>query len=88
MDTVHTWIVSLHVFEHDDTTSVDAVLKTEAGMLHGKGTARKNPKDANVPEIGDEVAAARALRDLADRLLGLASDDIAEAQHEVVHLRR
>jgi hypothetical protein len=31
---------------------------------------------------------ARALRDLADRLLGAASDDIAEVQHEEVHLRR
>ncbi|MDI2125589.1 DUF1876 domain-containing protein [Yinghuangia seranimata] len=44
--------------------------------LRGWGTARKNPADRDVPQIGDELAAARALSDLAHRLLTVASDDI------------
>src|SRR5512132_2794720 len=34
------------------------------------GETRRNPSDVDVPEIGDEVTAARALRRLADRPLG------------------
>jgi hypothetical protein len=39
-----------------------------------------------VPEIGAELATARALHDLADRLLGAAVGDIADATHEDVEL--
>jgi hypothetical protein len=42
----------------------------------------------DVPEIGEEVAVARALRHLADRLLATASDDISQIEHHEVHLRR
>lgn len=48
---------------------------------------RRNPSDVDVPEIGDEVAAARALRRLADRLLGVASDDIEAIEGHGVRLR-
>jgi hypothetical protein len=39
-----------------------------------------------VPEIGDEVAVARALRHLADQLLATAEGDIEEltGEHDVV----
>jgi hypothetical protein len=88
MDEVHTWTVTVNLFDHGDSSAAHAVLTTPAGELTGHGRARRNPHDVAVPEIGQEVAAARALRDLADRLLGAASDDIAEVQHEDVHLRR
>jgi hypothetical protein len=39
-----------------------------------------------VPEIGDEVAVARALRGLADRLLAVASDDMTTREGHSVHL--
>jgi hypothetical protein len=88
VDEVHTWTVTISVFDHDDSTAAHAVLKAPAASLTGHGRARRNPHDVGVPQIGQEVAVARALRDLADRLLGVASDDIAEVQHEDVHLSR
>jgi hypothetical protein len=46
------------------------------------GLARLNPADDNVPEIGDELAVARALADLINRLLTSAAADIGEDTHE------
>ena len=86
---IQTWKVELHLFDHDDSTTADAVLTTHAGTrVHGHGRARRNPADPMVPEIGEELAAARALRHLADRLLETASTDIAELEHTDVHLVR
>jgi hypothetical protein len=42
--------------------------------------------DRDVPEIGEELATARALRDLADRLLNATSDDLSEIEHQRIHL--
>jgi hypothetical protein len=39
--------------------------------------ARLNPADRSVPEIGDELAAGRALEDLGARLHEAASHDFA-----------
>lgn len=88
-EAIQTWKVEIHLFDHDDDTSADAVLTTHAGnRVHGHGRARRNPTDAAVPEIGEELAAARALRHLADRLLETASDDISAVEHTEVHLKR
>lgn len=87
---VKTWHVDLHVFEGGDgTTSAHAVLRSGAAEpLDARGETRRNPRDSDIPEIGDEVAAARALRRLADRLLGTAEDDIrAVEKHGKVHLK-
>jgi len=75
---VTTWTVTVQVYEHGDETAARAVL--HAGAEHdlvGRGTAHRNPHDAAVPEIGDEVAVARALHQLADGLLSAAYDDMA-----------
>ncbi|HEY4613835.1 MAG TPA: dsRBD fold-containing protein, partial [Citricoccus sp.] len=64
-----------------------AQLTTTAGTtLEGFGRARRNPVDRDVPEIGEELAAARALRDLADRLLNATSDDLSSIEHQKIHL--
>jgi hypothetical protein len=47
--------------------------------IEGSGHARRNPRDRAVPEIGDELAAGRALIDLGHRLVQLANADIAES---------
>ncbi|MFJ9898289.1 dsRBD fold-containing protein [Streptomyces sp. NPDC091280] len=44
----------------------------------GRGVARRNPIDRSVPEVGEELAASRALKDLAVRLHDVARDDITE----------
>ncbi|CAM5664209.1 hypothetical protein STENM223S_03500 [Streptomyces tendae] len=54
----------------------DVVLDTGTTELTGQGTAHCHPADANVPEIGDELAAGRALQNIAQRLLDTAERDI------------
>lgn len=76
---VRSWRVNLDLFETEDQTQAHAVLEAEAPrQLDATGTAHRNPADQPVPEIGDEIAAARALRQLSDRLLELAAADIEE----------
>ncbi|MFF4713218.1 DUF1876 domain-containing protein [Streptomyces eurythermus] len=71
------WKIRLHLFEDDDgTTKAHAVLDTGSMALTGHGTAHCHPADANVPEIGDEMAAGRAMNDLAQQLLNIAECDI------------
>ncbi|MEG3616757.1 DUF1876 domain-containing protein [Isoptericola haloaureus] len=90
----HTWTITVHLVETEDIdpdrgiTSAHAVLTTSSGTtLEGRGTARRNPDDVEVEAIGEELATARALRDLSDRLLQETSDDLAEIEQHPVHLR-
>ncbi|MEU5204527.1 DUF1876 domain-containing protein [Streptomyces pseudogriseolus] len=71
------WRVRLDLFEDDDgITKAHVVLDTGTTELTGQGTAHCHPADANVPEIGDELAAGRALQNIAQRLLDTAERDI------------
>jgi hypothetical protein len=82
---VKTWRVEVSLFESGDDTTAHAVLVAEVPGIDAKGRAYRHPHDPDVPEIGDEVAVARALRRLSDRLLGVAADDIAALEgHPVV----
>jgi hypothetical protein len=64
-------------FDEDEThTDARAELGTRIGTFSGWGRARRNPIDANVPLIGEELAAARALVDLADHLRDAAGEAI------------
>lgn len=81
-----TWHVAIHLFEEDDHTKADALLTTDAGTeLRREGIARRSPGDRDVPEIGDELAACRALSGLARALLEATADDVAGNTH--THLR-
>ncbi|MES4891610.1 DUF1876 domain-containing protein [Streptomyces sp. NPDC096012] len=70
------WSVRLHLFEDDGTTKAHVTLDTGTTALTGRGTAHCNPVDTNVPEIGDELAAGRAMHDLAHQLLNAADRDV------------
>jgi len=86
---VKTWRVEIQIFEQGDNTTANAVLLGESPTrVKGRGRAHRNPADADVPAIGDEVAAARALRLLADHLLETASEDIAAIEGRPVSLPR
>ena len=68
------WTVEILIAEVDRRTYAEAQLYDEiSDDLVGTGLARLNPADPNVPEIGDEIAPARALTDLGRRLLTTAS---------------
>ena len=75
--TTKTWTVQILLGEDEDTTHADAVLDMHAKTeIRGHGASRRNPDDPSVPMIGDELATARALSDLAHQLLNIAARDI------------
>jgi hypothetical protein len=86
---VRSWRVNIDLFESGDDTTAHAVLVAETPeRIDARGKAHRNPADAQVPEIGDEVAAARALRRLSERLLEVASADISGVEGESATLQR
>ncbi|MEU9119965.1 DUF1876 domain-containing protein [Streptomyces sp. NPDC048506] len=70
------WTVRLHLFEEDRTTKARMVVDTGTTSLTGHGRARCQPEDVDVPEIGDELAASRAMSDLAAQLMKTAYDGL------------
>jgi hypothetical protein len=87
MNTTKTWHIDVYIGEHEGETHAEARLRPgENVTLTGTGNARLNPADRDVPEIGDELATARALSDLAHRLLHAAAGDIEALTHERAHL--
>lgn len=79
------WGVTVSISEVDGRTHARAVLEThEAAEIVGTGTARLNPTDSDVPEIGAELATARALADLAHELLEVTIADIETVTHTPV----
>jgi hypothetical protein len=81
------WTVDIYVGEEDGKTYAEAALNDDIGNhVLGTGRATLNPVDADVPEIGDEIAVGRALTDLGHRLLTTAAGDIESITHETTHL--
>ena len=74
-----TWRIDVYIGENDGRTYAEARLHTELGdRLSGIGLAQVHPNDRDVPEIGEELAVARALTDLGHRLLLTTSGDIRQ----------
>jgi Domain of unknown function (DUF1876) len=90
MSTSKRWTVEVLVDEDAGRTYAEACLQQsgEDNRLVGVGRAKLNPSDRDIPEIGDELAAARALCDLGQRLLLAAASDIQSVTHQPVHLSR
>lgn len=87
-----TWAVDVFIGEHGGETRAEARLSTGAGTtLRGSGAARLNPKDRDVPEIGDELAVSRALERLSLTLLEAVNEDlegIGQRTSEIASLQR
>ena len=73
-----TWTVTIVFSESDTKTRADTILMGAPDELRGWGQARRNPVDPDRPAIGEEVAAARSLNDLAHHLLERAAQRIEE----------
>ncbi|WP_046470548.1 DUF1876 domain-containing protein [Allosalinactinospora lopnorensis] len=83
MHTMKRWNVDILLSEETEGDSTrtwaEAGLASDDGSsLRGHGMARKHPADADVPEIGDELAVSRALADLSRQLRQVAAEDISE----------
>ena len=86
MEAVKTWTVQVDIDEHEGRTRAVALLGTGGPRsLAGTGLARLNPADRNVPQIGDELAVARALSELSHLLLDVAARDIEQTSGVPAH---
>ncbi|HET9170738.1 MAG TPA: dsRBD fold-containing protein [Actinospica sp.] len=74
------WHATVFLTEEDGETSAEAMLETGTAAIHGHGTARRNPTDAEIEGIGEELAAGRALIRLGRKLLGIAEQDIEHVE--------
>ncbi|MCG2624285.1 DUF1876 domain-containing protein [Arthrobacter sp. I2-34] len=82
------WSVEIVIDEHEGQTRSEARLQSGAATkLTGVGLARLNPADSDVPEIGDELATARALADLAHQLIEATAADIENITRKPPHLK-
>lgn len=70
------WPMHMVFTEDDEATRADVVLDVGGHHFHGWGRARRNPVDPDIPRIGEEIAAARALNRLAHQLLETAGEEI------------
>jgi hypothetical protein len=89
MTHTRTWTIQVNITEdeRERITRAAAILHTDARVpLRGEGHARRRPTDEDVPEIGDELATARALADLAYRLLDVTVGDIEQFTHKPARL--
>ncbi|MET7394875.1 DUF1876 domain-containing protein [Dactylosporangium sp. NPDC005572] len=83
------WTVDVFIGEDDGKTYAEARLHAEdSAHIVGTGEARLHPSDNDIPEIGDELAAARALSDLGHQLLVTAAADIEAVSDRLVHISR
>jgi len=70
--------INLHLVEDDTSTMIHTRLDLRGDHFEATGTARRNPIDPPSPAVGEELALARALQDLAGQLLDTA-------QHRIEH---
>jgi hypothetical protein len=85
---VHHWTVVIDVVEHDQYTTAHAVLHEDDAptVVTGRGESVRRPGDRSIPELGDELAVARALRQLSDRLALAVRNTLVDVEHRDVDL--
>jgi len=74
-DMSETWSITI-TFTPTGCFSLHADAELTAGLEHlsGRGDTRKHPSDPHISEVAAEIAAARALNDLAEQLQQLAAE--------------
>jgi hypothetical protein len=74
------WMIEVRL-EEDGLTTV-ALARLRGSSLEVRGNARRNPLDPDVPLVGEDIAAARALSQLSHVLLQEAASELEAATHE------
>jgi uncharacterized protein DUF1876 len=75
------WTVTIRFEEDGVRTAAHLTLKAANRELKARGTARRSPLDPSLPQVGEDLAVARALSHLAHELLGDATRQLEEATH-------
>ncbi len=74
---IETSEIEMTFHEDGDETEARASIVLRGATFTGWGRARRNPVDPNLPMVGEELAAARALSDLAHQLVEAAAETIS-----------
>ncbi|KUN88002.1 hypothetical protein AQJ66_09490 [Streptomyces bungoensis] len=80
------WHIELEFSEDDQHTRAAALVRLADGTeVRAHGHATRHRVDSNQPRVGEEIAGARALNELAMRLLTKAHDEIDAESGRVSH---
>lgn len=80
------WHVEMEFQEDDQHTRAAALVRLPDGTeVRGHGHASRHRVDSNQPKVGEEIAGARALNELAEMLLGKAHDEIDTVSGRTSH---
>ncbi|WP_345018662.1 DUF1876 domain-containing protein [Streptomyces shaanxiensis] len=86
MHTAVGWHVELEFQEDDqETRSVALVRLPDGSEVRAHGHATRHHTDSNQPRVGEEIAGARALNELAMQLLTKAHSEIDQASGRTSH---
>ena len=78
----------MHVWFDEDETHTESrvTIHLRDYELTGFGRAQRRPHDPNLPAVGEELAAARAMSDLAHQLLDLATYQLEKLEGHPIHV--
>jgi hypothetical protein len=80
------WHIELEFQEDDQHTRAAALVRLPDGTeVRTHGHASRHQTDANQPRVGEEIAAARALNEIAMQLLTKAHGEIDQASGRKSH---
>ncbi|MER5463714.1 MULTISPECIES: DUF1876 domain-containing protein [unclassified Streptomyces] len=86
MQTLVGWHVEMEFTEEGDRTRAAAMVRLGDGTeIRGHGNAQRHPSDSEQLRVGEEIAGARALMDMASQLLQKAHTEIDEASGRKSH---
>ena len=80
------WSVEITFSEDESRTRADARLNARGVTWHAWGRSRRNPADPDVPVVGEELAAARALFELSHQLVDAAAHGVEAFEGHPVSL--
>ncbi|MFG3495596.1 DUF1876 domain-containing protein [Streptomyces sp. NPDC047928] len=86
MHTLVGWHVDMEFQEEGSKTRAAALVRLGDGTeVRGHGNAQRHPSDAEQLRVGEEIAGARALMDIATQLLQKAHVEIDDAKGKPSH---
>ncbi|MER6915716.1 DUF1876 domain-containing protein [Streptomyces sp. NPDC000594] len=88
MQTLVGWHIDLEFREEEDhqhTRAAALVRLADGTEIRGHGTALRHPSDPEQLRVGEEIAGARALMDIASQLLQKAHVEIDEVSGRTSH---
>ncbi|MFI1017346.1 DUF1876 domain-containing protein [Streptomyces sp. NPDC020965] len=86
MHTLVGWHIEMEFREEGERTRAAALVRLADGTeVRGHGNAQRHPSDAEQLRVGEEIAGARALMDIASQMLQKAHTEIDQASGRTSH---